>query len=371
MILTIRLVSFRTYDTVRLNLDPEFNCIVGPNGVGKTSLLEALAYMGFGNSPWSNRSADVININCSEAVIQGKGPERKQEVRIILKRGGRKEVIVAEKRLKKLSSLLGIFRMTAIGPQEIELVRGSPSTRRKFLDSVLCQIDSEYTESLGKYKTLVNDRNAALKGVRNGEMAGGHILIETWDDTLAPQGAIIMSKRDRLIKKISRKAAGIYNEITEKTGGTLELKYKPTINIDGLGEGDITDSYKKHLSARRKREIDTGETALGPHRDELLFYKDGENMDRFGSWGQERAASIATILAASELLYSEDNGKVVLLLDDCFAELDPDNTRRLLEMLPRFGQVFLTSPRPLKLPDKIRPAVFKFKGIGEIYRVKE
>ena len=368
MISKLRLLSFRAYEKAELEFDPEFNLIVGPNGIGKTSLLEAIAHLGMGRSPWSGRSTDVIREGESFALIQGKGSRRKEDVAVKLKRGGRKEVEVAGKRLGKLSELLGIFPIVAVGPQEIELVKGPPSVRRKLMDYALCQMNSEYTSALGRYKKILSKRNAALRGVNRGDMAGGHILVEAFDENIANYASCIMDLRANFVKRLSSLSADIYREITGAEGGELIIKYKPTIRVENLGPGEIEESYKKHLRARRRRDLELGETGLGPHRDEVLFDKDSAEMDRFGSWGQARAASIAVILAASELLHKDTESDVSLLLDDCFAELDPENTSRFIDMVTRFGQVFLASPRDVDYPEGKNCATFGFEDIGRIKR---
>jgi|GEM_PF-1687651 len=372
MIHWLRLLNFRAYEEVELELDASFNRVIGPNGVGKTSLLEAITHVGFGASPWSGRSSDVVTEGKTYAVISGKGATRKQDVSVKVKYGGHKEVLLAGKKIPRLSQLLGIFPMTAIGPQEIELVKGSPGVRRRMIDSVICQMDSEYTQALNRFKKFIVNRGAAIRGIKSGEMAGGHILIESLDETIAPDVGIIMEMRSRFVEKISKISAGIYTEMTADEGGELAISYNPTIKTEGMGPGDISKSYLERLAARRKRDIDAGETVLGPHRDDLLFEKDGESMSRFGSWGQARAASIAALLAASEIMHSSSSEKdknsssVSLLLDDCFAELDPDITTRFIEIVARYGQVILASPRPIEPPSGSPGAVFTFDGVGKI-----
>lgn len=366
MISSLRLQSFRAYDEAELAFDPEFNRIIGQNGVGKTSLLEALAHLAWGGSPWSERSADVINTGSSFAIIAGKGESRRQDVSIKLKRGGRKEVILCEKPIPRMSELLGIFPMTAVGPQEIDLVKGSPSVRRRQLDSALCQISHEYTQALTKYRKLVAERNAALKGVRSGKMAGGHILIQTMDESIAPEAAIIMEARARHVEIISRLAGEIYSEIMGGEDSQISIEYRPTVNLENLSVEGISSEFLEKLSARRKRDLDTGETAIGPHRDDLLFLKDGEELSRFGSWGQARAGSLAAILAASDVIHTSSSEPVTLLLDDCFAELDPENTERFIATSARFGQVIIASPREIAPPADKNGALFTFEDVGKL-----
>ena len=253
MISSLRLYSFRAYDEAELEFDPDFNRIVGKNGVGKTSLLEAVAHLGYGNSPWSGRTVDVIRSGSDFAVIHGIGATRKQDVKIKIKRGSRKEVYLREKRIPRMSELLGVFPITAVGPQEIELVKGSPSIRRKMLDSVLCQIDAVYTENLSRFKKLILDRNSALKGVRSGEMKGGHVLIDSIDENLAPAAAGVMEKRELLIRQLHAKSSEIYREMTGGRGGALELIYKPTVDVEDKSVGEICLLYTSPSPRDRTR----------------------------------------------------------------------------------------------------------------------
>ncbi len=368
MISKLRLQNFRAYNKAELDLDDKFNRIIGPNGVGKTSLLEAMLHLGLGGSPWSERSTDVISDGEVFAVVAGKGTSRRQDVSIKLKRGGRKEVYISGKRAPKMSELLGVFPMTTIGPQEIDLVKGSPSVRRRMIDSVLCQMSHEYTLNLGQYRRLVSERNAALKGERSGKIAGGQLLIETWDEALAPKAAFIMEGRARFLDVIRGLSGDIYNEILGGDGGDLSIEYKPTIRVGDMGVGEIEENYKEKLAARRRLDLDNGETAIGPHRDEFLFLRNGDRLSRFGSWGQARAASISVIFAASDILNKKTEDVVTLLLDDCFAELDPENTSRFTDVASRFGQVIMTSPREIDAPKGIDGALFVFDGVGLVRR---
>ncbi|MCK5832673.1 DNA replication/repair protein RecF [bacterium] len=368
MILQLRLQSFRAYDEAELELDPEFNRIIGQNGIGKTTLLEALAHLSVGGSPWSDRATDVISKGKSYSIIAGKGPKRRQEVSIKLKRGGRKEVLLCGKAIPRMSELLGVFPTTAIGPKEIDLIKGSPSIRRRLLDSILCQLSAGYTLALSKYRKLVAERNSALKGVRSGKIAGGHLLIETLDESIAPEAAVIMEGRLHFIEEVSKLTKEIYFEIMGGEGGEVSVEYSPTIKVLNESVGDISKVFLEKLSARRKIDLDTGETAIGPHRDDMLFLKDGEALARFGSWGQARAASISTILGASDILHRTSNEVVTLLLDDCFAELDPDNTGRFVNVAARFGQVIIASPREIDSPNAKNGALFVFDDIGHVRR---
>ena len=372
MISKLRLSAFRAYERAELEFDEGFNRVIGRNGVGKTSLLEGLSYVGLGSSPWSERSGDVVMEGKSAAAVEGWGPERRQEVSIEMKRGGRKDVRLAGKRIPRLSELLGVFPTTAVGPREIDLVKGSPGERRRLLDSVLCQMSSDYVEALSRFKKLLYERNAALKGVSSGEMAGGHVLIDSWDSTLSPLAGRLMADRLVFVQKLSRSASTIYDRITGGTGGKLSIEYSPTIRLkEGeTGPGEIEEKYYERLVARRKRDLDYGETDLGPHRDDLDFKKDGRPLSRYGSWGQARAASIAVLLASSEILHGGTKSVVTLLLDDCFAELDPENTRRFVEIVADFGQVVIASPRPLKSPSEEEGALFVFDDVGKIRREK-
>jgi len=366
LISKLRLQSFRAYEEAELEFDPGFNRIVGQNGVGKTSLLEAIAHLGLGGSPWSERSGDVIANGQPFSIISGKGPSRRQDVSIKLVRGGRKEVQLCGKPVPKMTELLGVFPMTTIGPQEINLVKGSPTVRRRMLDSVLCQISPEYTNALGRYRKLVAERNSALKGVRSGKMAGGLILIDTIDEAIAPEAAFVMESRERYIIDLSKLTQQIYLEIMGGEGAVVSVKYIPTIKVESLSVGDLSAAFYEKLSARRRLDLESCETAIGPHRDDAQFYKNSDELSRFGSWGQARAASIAAILAASELLHRNIRDEVTLLLDDCFSELDPENTDRFIQAASRYGQVIIASPREIESPKG--GALFTFEDVGKIRR---
>ncbi|MFP4458668.1 MAG: DNA replication/repair protein RecF [Candidatus Zixiibacteriota bacterium] len=353
MIDELSLYNFRNIKTARLEFSKSFNVIFGANGSGKTSIFEAIYFAGFGSSPFGASISDVILYGEEKSAVHAKGPLGKLSFN--LDKNGSKKVLLDDKKINKMSDILGIFPQTIIGPQEVQIVIGAPSVRRKTMDMHLCQTNNIYTDALRNYSNVLSNRNAILKKPEK----LSETLLDAITKELTEAGEVIIKARDKFIDGIKEKSSMLYNMISD---GKLEVFYEPSFR------GDAAE-FKDALKSRIKREVRYGNTTLGPHRDEMAIHIDGKPAKDFASWGQKRIASIVILIAMSEFIHGERRQKPSILLDDCFAELDNPRTNKLLEIAPKWGQVFIATPKKINAPSN-DAAYFEFESPGIVQGVQ-
>jgi DNA replication and repair protein RecF len=227
--------------------------------------------------------------------------------------------------------LLGKLNAVLFLPEDIALVSGSPSGRRRYLDAMLCQIDPAYCRSLSRYNQVISQRNALLRDLR--ERGGDHKQLGYWDDQLVENGAYMVARRRVALVILDELACNVHSDLT---GGSehLHMDYQPSIEI---GEQEAVDSiaatFQAQLQVLRPREIPAGVTLAGPHRDEVRFVINGVDAGTFGSRGQQRTAALALKLAEVDLMRWETGEYPILLLDDVLSELDASRRQYLVEWL--------------------------------------
>ena len=368
MIAEIFIKNFRNLSRAELSFSSSLNLIFGENGSGKTSLLEAIYLCGFGRS-FKGSNQIFTKIGEDFAKIFGKNEER-NEIEIIFTKDGEKKIVFNGKRIIKISGLLGHFPMTYIGPGEVMAVAGSPSVRRTLIDSHICQFDSEFTSTLLAYKHSVRQRNAALRGVANNEIAGGTVLIDAWDEKVANLGAKVIEYRIDFLKKLSPLASNIFNAIAGNGAGELFLKYRCTVAKNPQID-DLEGLFFARLREMRDYHLQRFETTIGPHRDDVEIFLKNFPAKQFASWGQVRMISLALYLGAAKILSEHTQPVPTIMLDDALAELDPKRARAALEIVPEIGQTIVATPHPEQIKNFAEAKVFTFVEPGNIIENNE
>jgi len=338
--------TFRNYALADLALAEGVTVLVGPNGQGKSNLLEAAYMVATGRSHRTPHEAEVIQRGETaarvRAAISRRGRDEELEVTVAIEEG-RASVRM---RLNGLPSargtVLGRLPVVLAAPWDLELVRGGGVGRRRLMDAALAQLSPAYFFALHRYHRVLTQRNAVLRG-RGGP--GG--ALEPWDAQLVALGVRITAHRAAYVARLRGPAA----EWFERLGGAgaLEVRYRPS----WAGEGDegLTAAARAQLVQRRADELRRGTTLVGPHRDDLELLLDGVPLRAAGSQGQWRTAMLAVRLAERDVMAAELGARPVLLLDDALAELDPERQRRVLEADGE-GQVLATATA---LPDVATP----------------
>ncbi len=340
----IKLKDFRNYENIEINFNSKVNFILGRNAQGKTNLLEAIYITSIGKSFRTNRDSEMIGFNkeFSRVYAEIYKDESESSVEIIIDRKGKKFVKLDGVKIKKASELLKNVYIVIFSPEDLKIVKDEPEKRRKFIDRELCQIKPAYYDNIYNYKKVLLQKNAYLK-----EKKIEPSIVDIWDLQLAKYGAGVMLERNKFIEKLNTISSEIYGNITagkEK----LTLNYAPNVKLFkdfGQQEEYLYETLKKF----RENDMRQGNTAKGPHKDDIEFYINGINARNFGSQGQQRTCALSLKLAEISIIEEETGEKPILLLDDVMSELDIQRQEFLIKSLNDI-QIFITTT---EIPDKI------------------
>lgn len=373
---TLSLLRFRNFSQQEAAFCPGLNLLTGPNGHGKTNLLEAIHYGCLAHSQRTRKDKELIQWGASSFVLRLTGEigglARAQSVEY--SESGHKRVKVDGRESKRLSDLLGNFSVVAFSPEDLDLIRGGPQLRRRYLDVLLCQFSRPYLEALRHYNGALKQRNSLLKqmGGRRGGNAGetgeasedgveneeervaepasryGSDVLDAYDAPLVEQGARITLLRRRALSELVPLAAENYRFIAD-AGEELTLRLAGSVS-PSEDEAELKEAFRRKLASLRVAERETGQTLAGPHREDLAIDLAGRPARDFGSQGQKRSVALSLKLASASLLEGKQGHPPILLLDDVFAELDETRRRRIGERVREKGQVFIANPRAADLP---------------------
>jgi DNA replication and repair protein RecF len=327
-------------------LPAEGLALVGDNGHGKTNFLEAIYYLQILRSFRGARDIDIVRFDASGFHLAAAlGGVAARHVAVGFDRQSkRKKAVVDGGEPLRLADAIGAFPAVIFSPQDVELVAGGPSERRRFLDVMLSLISRPYLTALQRYRGALARRNAALRETTKPGATGA---IEVWEPALAEAGAILWRTRRTWVRENAASFGAISATIGEQ--GASELRYATPLDCD---DADVEHHLLAALARRRPLDVQRGVTHSGPHRDDLALMLEGRELRTFGSAGQQRTAAIALRLLESSTLRAAANAEPVVLLDDPFAELDQRRTARILELLQAEGrgQTVLAVPRASDIP---------------------
>ncbi|WP_296903420.1 DNA replication/repair protein RecF [uncultured Megasphaera sp.] len=342
MIEAVRLHGFRNYEDETIAFPRAIILLYGKNGQGKTNLLESLYMGGIGKSYRGTADADLIGWNRDQAsvIINFRRSETQQQLKIILSRTAKKELWVNETKVPQ-RELVGTLNEVLFSPDDLQLIKGSPSLRRRFMDMEISQVSRPYYRDLLQYNRAVSQRNLMLKKMK---YEGIHSL-EEWDRQIAGFAASIVAKRLEALHKLSF-LAGVLHKRLSRGAEKLDLTY-----VQPYGGGDTSrqtdpEWYYALLQRRLEEDVRHQSTSVGPHRDDLVFSVGPADLRKYGSQGQQRTAVLALKLSELEYVKSETGEYPVLLLDDVMSELDQDRRQALLDFVRDRIQTFITTTEP-------------------------
>jgi DNA replication and repair protein RecF len=391
----LSLRDFRSYAEVELPLDPGVTAFVGPNGQGKTNLVEAIGYLASLSSHRVAQDAPLVRLGAERAVVRGQvvRDDRSLLLEIEITPGRANRARLNGSPVPRPREVLGVLRSILFAPEDLALVKGDPAERRRFLDDLLVLRAPRFAGVRADYDRVLRQRNALLKSGagRRADQVDLRTL-EVWDSHLASAGAELLAGRIDLVDHLRPLVDKAYQAVAE-TGfsvtGPAAIDYRSSLferrhpDRGAAAEPDAEDvplvadrdllaaAMLERMAVERKAELDRGVSLVGPHRDELVLKLGPLPAKGYASHGESWSFALALRLAAYDLLRSETDagGEPVLILDDVFAELDDHRRERLASIASGAEQVLVTAAVPSDVPEALTGARVDVMG-AEVRQVR-
>jgi DNA replication and repair protein RecF len=395
----LSLADFRSYRHLELPLEPGVTALIGPNGQGKTNLVEAVGYVAGLASHRVASDAPLVRLGAERAVVRASVVQdgRPTLVEIEVNPGRSNRARLNRSPVSRPREVLGVLRTVLFAPEDLALVKGDPSERRSFLDTLLVARAPRFAAVRSDYDRVLKQRNALLKSAGAAVRSGGGDLrtLDVWDAHLARSGAELLAARLDLVAAIAPLVEKAYDAVSSG-GGPTQLEYRSSLGeaLPGLagergehgerddgGEGGsagrppagpdrdvLAAAMLAELARVRRNELDRGISLVGPHRDDLVLRLGPLPARGYASHGESWSFALALRLAAYDLLRHE-GGEPVLVLDDVFAELDTERRERLAELVLPAEQVLVTAAVAADVPEALAGARVDVME-GEVRRVR-
>lgn len=349
--MNLRLRQFRNFEELELDIPAAGVAIIGENGSGKSNLLESIYYLEIFRSFRGAGDEQLVRFDAPAFHVRGRiaGEHRTEEVSVGYElRTRRKRVAVDGQEPERMTHAIGKLGVVIFSPSDVQIITGAPGERRRFLDIVLSLNVPGYLTTLQRYRQLLRNRNAVLRGGRVDQA-----LLSVWEDPLVETGARIAVERAAWLDTHAGSFASKYAAISGGMRGALQYVCGIRGRFDFGDETSVREAFRAELHRLVQRERERGQTLSGPHRDDISFVFGGGgagsdvDLRDFGSGGQVRTAAIALRMIEAETIQAARNRDCIVLLDDVFAELDAPRSRRIMELLEteERGQVILTAPK--------------------------
>jgi DNA replication and repair protein RecF len=367
----LNLVDFRNYRVADVALGPGPTVFVGRNGQGKTNLAEAIAYFATLGSHRVSADAPLVREGADHAIVREKlaHGSRHIQLEIQINRQGANHARVNGAKIRP-AELPRYAQVVLFAPEDLQIVRGDPSSRRRFADSLLVQRFPRMAGVIADYERVLKQRNALLKSARaRGIRGDGLSTLDVWDDKLVGFGSEIIDARLRLAEDLADPLASAYASIA---GADHAPQLEWALSVRGADPEEGADSnadatpadtaalFRAALAVKRPAELERGMTLTGPHRDDLLLRVRGLPVKGYASHGESWSVALALRLASAELLRVDSMlGDPVLILDDVFAELDADRRLRLSSLVADYEQVVVTAAVEEDVPEPLRARVIR------------
>ncbi|MFF2242684.1 DNA replication/repair protein RecF [Arthrobacter sp. NPDC058130] len=390
----LSLTDFRSYAQVDLSFEPGVTVLVGSNGIGKTNLMEAIGYLATLNSHRVSTDAPLLRFGAERAMIRAKLVRGEQstvlELEINATRANRGRINRSNP--VRARDLLGICQTVLFAPEDLALVKGDPSNRRRFLDELLVSLMPRHAATRSDYDRVLKQRNALLKSARAGKFSAGHeATLDVWDQHMARAGAELLHARLDLVDRLqphlnkayaqltdgSKEAAAVYRstlqDILDDDGATAKpaVGAAPAESGDGAGTGSgsapaenlrllsvdqLADRYIQAFAAARRKELERGISLVGPHRDELELVLGSAPAKGYASHGETWSMCLSLRLASYYVMLDDartGGSPPILILDDVFAELDVQRRRKLAAIVSGAEQVLVTAAVEADIPAEL------------------
>lgn len=340
----IKVKQFRNYTELDVALSKGINVFIGENAQGKTNLLEAVYVLGMAKSHRTSHDKELIQWGRNYAKIEGKVNKKSGTIPLeltISKKGKKAKANHIER--KKLSQYVGLCNVVMFTPDDLQLVKGSPSLRRRFIDMEIGQIQPVYLHRLSQYQKVLEQRNALLK-TADGSDRSVQSMLDILTAQMIELAADLVHRRLRFIRLLRDWAADIHQSITDGRE-RLSMDYRSSVGdvSEDMELSRIKEVYEKAFADVRKKEMERGLTLIGPHRDDLDLAVNDKNVQTYGSQGQQRTTALSLKLAEIELIADEVGEYPLLLLDDVLSELDDVRQTHLLSTFKERVQTIVTT----------------------------
>jgi len=377
----LSVTDYRSYASAELDLDPGVTALVGPNGQGKTNLVEAVGYVATLGSHRVANDAPLVRLGARRAVVRAlirrAGRDTLAEIEIVP--GGANRARLNRAPLPRAREVLGVLRTVLFAPEDLALVKGDPDGRRRFLDELLVARAPRFAGVRNDYERVLRQRNALLKSAGATIRAGrGDVrTLDVWDTHLSTVGAELLAGRLRLVQLLGPDVAKAYADVSSGQG-EASIAYRASLGDDVTadeppGREQLAARLLDALSRVRTQELERGVSLLGPHRDDLQINLGPLPAKGFASHGESWSLALALRLASYELLRADGgpdgDGEPVLILDDVFAELDSGRRDRLAALVAGAEQVLVTAAVPQDVPEALEGARVDVLA-GEVRRVR-
>ena len=348
----IKINNFRNYKNEEINLNKNINIFYGENAQGKTNIIEAIFLSSIGKSFRTNKEKELIKFNEENCNIEINYQKSDRDGKIKINIGNKKNIFINGIKIKKLSELLGNINVVIFTPDDINILKGGPQNRRRFLDIMISQIRPKYMHVYNQYLKTLEERNNYLKNIEN----QNYDLLDIWDERLAEYGFQVCKYRNEFIEKIKNKIKNIHKNITNN---------KEDINIEYNSDCFNKESFMDLLTKRRKLDIIKGYTTKGIHRDDFTIFINNIPVNIYGSQGQHRTSILSLKLSELQVIFDEIGENPILLLDDFMSELDEIRRKNFLENI-KDTQVIITCTDKLNL-ENLDCNIYNVKN-GQIFK---
>lgn len=354
----LQLVNFRNYDHCSVAFDKMVTVFYGKNGQGKTNILESIFYSSFGLSHRTNKEDEMVKFSSEGMAVLLDFTKEDGSHSIRMKRytdnGKTRKEIKIDGKKTTAKDHYSFLNTVMFSPEDLQIIKGDPSLRRRFMDMEISQTDPVYYELLVRYRRVLKQRNSLLKGIRDSNEPQQPLA--AWDEEISDTGAQILIKRLHNLKKLKEIAIPVFHILSNKID-LLEIKYEMKGNNGEVFYPEeetlqgIKEFYMGSLKERRFKDIMQGSTGIGVHRDDLKTYINGVDSRAFASQGQQRCCALALKLSQIEYVKKVSGEYPVLLLDDVMSELDQYRRNQLISFINDKVQTIITVNDKTLIPD--------------------
>jgi len=346
LITNLNLNNYRSYTTLDLSLDPGVSIFVGKNGEGKTNIAEAVLYLTFLSSHRASGNTPLIKLGSQSAYIRAKVKYPEREILVELEINGDKanRAKVNQNQVRSQKEIFGIVQTIYFSPEDLDIVRGDPSERRRFIDQLLTLRSPRIAGVISDYERAVKQRNSLLKTRASTD------ALNPWDKQVAELGGELITLRMLALDELKPIFNQVYKDISDTK--PAEIVYKSSIENPSLNQDENSEKIMERLVNNRGAELDRGLTLTGPHRDDLLLILGDHLVKGYASHGESWSIALSLKLATYNLLKS-DGLSPILILDDVFSELDEERRERLAEIAKGADQTIITVAVENDLPKSI------------------